>query len=49
MPTFKKVAQGTSGYRGMAASSCTSYTTSNFFADAGITEDEDKKKDKETT
>ena len=48
--TFEKVARSTSGYRGAAASSCdASYTTSSFFADAGITEDEDKKKDKETT
>ena len=46
---FAKAASGTSNYRSIAASSNVSYTTTSFFADAGVTEDEDEKKDEETT
>ncbi len=45
---FEKVARGTSSYRAVASTTC-DYMTQSFFADAGLTEDEEEKKDGETT
>ena len=42
---FEKVAASTSVHRGIACSTDGSYTTSSFFADAGITEEDEKKED----
>jgi len=46
---FEKVARGTGSYRAVASTTHDSYMTKSFFADAGITEDEEDKKDEETT
>lgn len=46
---FERVARGTSSYRAVASTTHDAHMTKSFFADAGITEDEEDKKDKETT